>query len=199
MALYTEEIMENAFRTLMHEKKVDNITVNDIIDHAHINRKTFYYHYGSICDLIVSMCTKKINEIFIPSRITPSTWDQTLIEGLSLMHEERSDIEAILYSRYRNEYLMHFSNISERFTKIFIQNAFKDYQQTNQLSLQITDQQFAYITDYYSMAVFGLIKNWFVTGMKETPEELMNTLLLLTNDSMLRVFDSFDQKNRNHA
>jgi AcrR family transcriptional regulator len=50
----TRELLRNAFRSLVHEKGYDRITVQDILDRADVGRSTFYAHYRDKEDLLRS-------------------------------------------------------------------------------------------------------------------------------------------------
>lgn len=64
----TQQIIKEAFLTLLNKKSIDKITVKEIVDFCDINRNTFYYHYADIYDLFDSVicdffsdCAKSIN------------------------------------------------------------------------------------------------------------------------------------------
>ena len=40
-----------AFWQLLEKKPYNKITVQDIVDHCHVNRNTFYYHFQDIPSL----------------------------------------------------------------------------------------------------------------------------------------------------
>lgn len=50
----TRELLRSAFRSLIHEKGYDRITVQDILDRADVGRSTFYAHYRDKEDLLRS-------------------------------------------------------------------------------------------------------------------------------------------------
>lgn len=57
----TEEKIQNTFINFLHTKEIENITVLEICRKLKIQRQTFYYHYQSIYDLIISIFyTKRI-------------------------------------------------------------------------------------------------------------------------------------------
>lgn len=48
----TRRAIRNAFAELFSERSVDEITIKDICDRADISRKTFYYYYGGLWDMV---------------------------------------------------------------------------------------------------------------------------------------------------
>lgn len=61
MALYTQDRLADTLKTLMREKPLDDITVQELVDRARVNRKTFYYHYHGISDLINWMYATRLS------------------------------------------------------------------------------------------------------------------------------------------
>ena len=52
MAADMKEVIANAARNLILEKKVKKLTVKDIVEECQITRQAFYYHFEGIPDLI---------------------------------------------------------------------------------------------------------------------------------------------------
>src|SRR5215213_6428989 len=50
----TRDALGDALITLMQEKPFDTITVQDVLDRAHVSRSTFYTHYSDKDDLLMS-------------------------------------------------------------------------------------------------------------------------------------------------
>ena len=52
MSLKTKRALADALKTAMKTKKLSKITVSELICACNINRKTFYYHFQAIYDLL---------------------------------------------------------------------------------------------------------------------------------------------------
>ena len=52
MANYTKKILAQTLQELMKEKLLDNITVQELIERSSMNRKTFYYHFHNLAELL---------------------------------------------------------------------------------------------------------------------------------------------------
>ena len=50
----TRDALGDALVALMQEKPFDTITVQDVLDRAHVGRSTFYSHYSDKDDLLMS-------------------------------------------------------------------------------------------------------------------------------------------------
>jgi AcrR family transcriptional regulator len=50
----TRDALGDALIELMQEKPFDTITVQDVLDRAHVSRSTFYSHYSDKDDLLMS-------------------------------------------------------------------------------------------------------------------------------------------------
>ena len=60
----TENMLAHAFVELLKGKPVRKITIQDITEYCGVNRKTFYYHFSSIEELVLWMLKKEAMETF---------------------------------------------------------------------------------------------------------------------------------------
>lgn len=52
MAQFTKKAITDTFLELLNEKRLDRITVKDIVTKCGVSRKTFYYYFDDIYDLL---------------------------------------------------------------------------------------------------------------------------------------------------
>ena len=52
MAHSTRNDLADALRQLLSDRSLDKITVQNIADAANVSRKTFYYHFQDVYDLL---------------------------------------------------------------------------------------------------------------------------------------------------
>ena len=52
MANTTKRMLSLSLKKLLEKNTLDNITIQDITDDAEVSRKTFYYHFQDIYDLL---------------------------------------------------------------------------------------------------------------------------------------------------
>lgn len=57
-AIRTRDRLGSAFVALIHEKPIENVTVQDVLDRASVGRSTFYLHFRDKNDLLLSQLEK---------------------------------------------------------------------------------------------------------------------------------------------
>lgn len=67
-SLRTRELLNTALIEVMHRKRYDEITVQDIIDQANVGRSTFYAHYLDKEDLLASGFARVLDEFSQPGQ-----------------------------------------------------------------------------------------------------------------------------------
>ena len=63
MPNFTRKAIQEAFITLLNERPLKQITVEDIVDTCGINRNTFYYHFADIPTLLQEIITEDADNI----------------------------------------------------------------------------------------------------------------------------------------
>jgi AcrR family transcriptional regulator len=61
----TRDRLGNAFVALIHEKPIENVTVQDVLNRAKVGRSTFYLHFRDKNDLLLSQL-----EVFLETMST---------------------------------------------------------------------------------------------------------------------------------
>ena len=63
-AIRSRKLIRNAFIELLQEKKLDKITVTNIVEKAELNRGTFYTHYADINMLIQNIEDEVVHSLY---------------------------------------------------------------------------------------------------------------------------------------
>lgn len=151
MAIETKEVIVNAVKTLLTQKKVRKLTVKDIVEESNITRQTFYYYFEDIPDLLK----------WILNRNTDKVLEETLAQGdaesglhylFLLALNVRPYVKRGLETNYEDEIK---KMVEDYFFDFFMLVAEKRklYPQCNHSDLKL-------IMKYHSQAVLGMIRNW---------------------------------------
>lgn len=151
--------IEKAFVELLQEKEVNDISVTQICQLAHVNRTTFYAHYLDIFDLI-----DKIGERMIAD-----------------FHSLYEDEEKNKYNS--NDFLKLFYHIKDNqlfyktYFKLGLDRQLKVFHYDTKLAKEFYDNKHIdYHMDYFKAGMTAIIKKWLHNDCDLPPEELFQIL-----------------------
>lgn len=183
----TQLAIRDALVTLIKENGFDTLTVSDIVARANINRGTFYLHYQDKFDLLEQTETEileEIQQIFLRSN-SLHTGDANTVEQLQQI--------AIMLLEYIKEHadLMHaFLGLQGNYS--FIKRIRSMAEKNLKLGalLGLKEENFLvpreYLLSYVLHANLGVLQAWFVTGCKESPQEMARILFQLSLEGPIR-------------
>lgn len=149
MADTTKAAIQSAYLQLIEQKAADKITVKDIAQKCSINRNTFYYHYQDIYALMEDIV--KVQAEYLVSRYP---------EQDSL--RERVDF-AVNEALAHKESLLHFYSSSNR--SIFEDYLWKLCGRFVDSNVKDKREDRSFFVRYQKCFLFGLLIDWFNTGM----------------------------------
>ena len=162
----TRDALGDALIELMQEKPFDTITVQDVLDRAHVSRSTFYSHYSDKDDLLMS----DAEEFF-----------EALSMALSA-HGDKSD--RVFPVR---EFFAHLSDVQPFFKALVKSGKFQENMELarghfargieRRLSelprgKSIPPNQLPAIAFTHAGALLSLLTWWLDRGMRESPAEM---------------------------
>lgn len=111
----TRQAIQDAYISLLLEKKTGKITISEVARKANIDRKTFYLHYDSIEDILRNFCRNMIHELVEEAHrihFSPQTFSiRVLLEALNRQVEENMDFFRFIC--LNREYDFFFDEIKE--------------------------------------------------------------------------------------
>lgn len=157
MSNTTKRALSQALKTLLSKGPISSITVQSLADEAEVSRKTFYYHFQDIYDLMKWTMTEEFERIVAGNR-TINTWQQALLNLLTYMQQNQVLIFNLLMS-LEDEFFTEqiHQAIAEPFLGLLQQSP-----QFRQMSLD--DQKFFSMMQLYGFV--GIIMDWLRAGMQ---------------------------------
>ena len=162
----TRDALGDALIALMQEKPFDTITVQDVLDRAHVSRSTFYTHYSDKDDLLMS----DAEEFF---------------EALSMALSQHGDKSDRVFPV--REFFAHLSDV-QPFFKALVKSG--KYHENMELARghfargierrlselprgkTIPANQLSAIAFAHAGALLSLLSWWLDRGMRESPAEM---------------------------
>ena len=162
----TRDALGDALITLMQEKAFETITVQEVLDRAHVSRSTFYTHYSDKDDLLMS----DAEEFF---------------EALSMALSEHGDVSDRVFPV--QEFFHHLADV-QPFYKALVKSG--KFQENMELARghfargierrlselprakSIPANERSAIAFTHAGALLSLLAWWLDHGMRETPEQM---------------------------
>ncbi len=177
----TLQAIYDGFGIVINKKKYDDITIQDILDAANVGRSTFYLHFKTKDQLLLSVSRKIFDHVFSHSLQEEKTHDFSSANVYDYKHlithifyhikDESSLIKGILNSNCNNIFLEEFKKNLYRLADSY----FSNYPLTNkniplQLKKDILVNNFIVILEY-----------WMNEDFLEAPETLTSYFITLIN------------------
>ena len=168
----TNHQLYKALATLLNKKPYGKITIEDLLQESKISRSTFYAHFKTKDEVLVSITRMIFHHVFSHSLKEESTHDfskaslfdytHLITHTLYHLHDEKNLIEAILSSESKDIFLRDLRNeitpIAERSLDLGILRS-KDVPK---------ELRVAEIVENFVITIIY----WFNNGCNETPETL---------------------------
>ena len=173
----TIQAIYQAFSKLINKYDYDDITIQNILDESHISRSTFYAHYKTKDELLLSISNHIFEHVFSKSLQEEKTHDFSKDMILDYRHlithifyhvkDEKELFIGILSNKVNALFLKELRN----HISIFVNSYYSNYPIISD-SLPIELKKSLAVEDY-----IVTLKYWIKNNFKETPEEIADYYL----------------------
>lgn len=180
-SIKTRRLIKKTFLELIKEKGYQHITVTDISNRALINRKTFYFHYGTIEELYEEMTDEYIrlldfSTLFpVPQTERPGFRDD-IVAILEKIQEQKEPFQILMNDpsnhRFDEKLKLFFSHTLEEF------NTLESYTISQNLPYPL-------VRNICSDAFFEIIK-WWLDQENISAVQAVDIFLSLSSTTMLK-------------
>lgn len=157
MTNLTKRALADALKELLGHRTLDRITVQDVSDAANVSRKTFYYHFHDIYDLmewlVVDECSHLGN-----AESGASEWIQEVANALNYAQENRGWVLNVYQSVEREQLEQMLRKIVYPYVETGFDRAVD--------GREIDEDDRAFALDIYTYGITGLFLNWVGGGMR---------------------------------
>ena len=160
-------------------KPYDEITIQDILDASNVSRSTFYSHFKTKNELLISICTQIFNHVFSHTLQGERTHDfskasifdyKHLITHIFYhVHDERELIDAIFSSESKNIFLNKMKDELKEFASVCINS---DLVSKKDIPHDLMERQFI-------NSFIITLEHWQKDNYQETPEVLTEYFIKL--------------------
>lgn len=188
MSQTTKRAIEASLKKLLLQKPLDKITINDIASDCGISRMTFYYHFQDIYDLIEWCCEEDAKRI-LQGKKDYGTWQ----EGVKVVFQEVLENKPFVMNVYHSVGREQIETYLYRMIRPLLLDVINAREESN----LVREEDKNFIADFYKYALVGLILEWVRTGMKETPEKIVERLSVVMQGDLVGALNRFRMDRRN--
>ena len=182
MANTTKRMLSMSLKKLLSKTTLDNITIQDITDDAEVSRKTFYYHFQDIYDLLDWTLQEDARHL-VADKINLDNWEESIAALFVYMQENRMLVLNAFHSLERDTLEKEvFKLLSPLLHRLF--SAQEGFDQLSE-----ADQDF--IVSVYGLGITGLFLRWIGANMMSPPEPMIRQLYRLMGGSLQGIVQRF--------
>lgn len=173
---YTKDLIRKEFIKLLNKKKLHNITVTELAKACNIERKTFYYHYDNLTELVKEIFDEEL-DIVIEEFNETLSWEESFISAAKFILDNKKMVKHIYESDYRVDLEKYIFSISGEIMKKYVERVAKDTK-AQEIDIKL-------ITYFYQCALSSSLIQWVATDMKTDPKVVTRRLGELMDGNIL--------------
>ncbi len=151
----TKKAIAESLKGLMQKKDLNHITIREIIEGCGINRKTFYYHFRDIYDLVEWMFNREALD-FLHQCNTLSTYDEAIRFTFRYI-QENPHICSCAVDSLGTSYL-------KRFFYQDLHDIILDVVRDTASGMGTPEDYLLFVTDFYLHALISTLLDWVRRG-----------------------------------
>ena len=168
-AIKTKKKLAGALKELMKTTTFDKITVSDITEKCSVHRQTFYYHFQDRYELLDWVFQHEIIEPF-----TTGFCFENVLERFDNLFETMYSSKKFYQNAMKtngDDLTRYISRVaSSQFKELF---AFLSKESSKSNVLKDDDML---MSEFFAYGISGVVINWALKGMKESPKEMTNRI-----------------------
>ena len=176
MALNIHKILANTLLDLCREKKLEAITIKDILEETGVSRQTFYNRFKDKNDLIQWTYDNLVLSEFHKKGEAGTYYENTLNYCRAL--------EKYRFFMKQAYQLQGQNNLRDSIYEYAIEYDYKWH--CKQMGIESMNEELAYISRYHSIASINMEMEWICSRYKDrvTPEEIARRITKIRRISM---------------
>ena len=162
----TKSALADALKQLSENKRIDKITVADIVDECGVNRQTFYYHFNDKYELLKWIYETEIFDSLMEG-LSFDNWEPKMIEALKVVKKNKTFFMNSVKSTYS-----YFGGYMKHTLHGVFFAAVDELDKDNEVSKETKELYASFLT----YGTCGVIIDWILDGMKKKEENLVEDL-----------------------
>lgn len=180
----TKNQIMNALAGLLQTKRLDDITVTELVDRCGISRQAFYYHFSDLYGVVDYGIQQLLDKLGVTD---PEHWREPLEQTLTLLRENRTLVLNV-YRAYERSYVeRHVRRWATPLVEARTRLAARRY--------HVTEDQIGFMTELLTQALASTVLSWVERGMPSSVIERLDDFDILVGGALDYTMERLAQKN----
>lgn len=169
MPFETKHMLAESFKKLLSRRRLDKITVKDIVEDCGVNRQTFYYHFHNVYDLM-EWAFRDAAETLAREQLEQEDW----IGGVEALMDELRRDKSLILNAYHS---ISHETVADFLKRILRPHLLRFVQaQAEEMETPPGQEDVDFVADIYTVTVAGIIMEWIGRQKMEGTEERLRRL-----------------------
>ncbi|MGN1137905.1 MAG: TetR/AcrR family transcriptional regulator C-terminal domain-containing protein [Ruminococcus sp.] len=182
-SLNTKKMLAQSLKKFMQTKPFSKITVSEIVKDCDVNRKTFYYHFTDIYDLLHWMLQEEAIEV-VQNFNLMLDYEDAISFVMDYIEENDHIINGVLDSISRDELKRFFYEDFIQITTLIVEDAEKQY------NTRLDEDYKQFVCQFYSEAIAGMLIDWIKHRTVKERESISKYLSTTIKTSLMGIFSN---------
>ena len=173
---------------LLHEKRLDDITVTELVERCGISRQAFYYHFSDLYGVVDYAIQGILDEL---RKFPPDEWKAALDRTVALLREYRTVVLNV-YRAYERSYVEHDMR---RWARPLVDPQVKKAA----ARCNVTQDQAEFVAELFTHGLVSIMLSWVEQGLPSSVIGRMDDFYILMEGSLDSLMERLAQKNGQHS
>ncbi|MGN1048207.1 MAG: TetR/AcrR family transcriptional regulator C-terminal domain-containing protein [Eubacteriales bacterium] len=152
-SMYTKKAMSDTLKKLMRTKPFSKITVSELISECGLNRKTFYYHFQDMRDLLRWTLRQEAIDVVKSFDLT-TDYEEAILFVIDYLEQNQHMLNCVYDSVGRDELKLYLYEDFTEVAKMIISAAEKE------VGKQISNDYKNLLIIFYTEGIVGIVAEW---------------------------------------
>lgn len=174
-----------ALGELLQTKRLDDITVTELVERCSISRQAFYYHFSDLYGVVDYGIQQSMEEL---KAFNPAEWRTAMERMLTLLQENRT-IVLNVYRAYERSYVEHdLRQWATPLVEARVRLAAGRY--------RVTEDQIGFMAELLTQGLASIVLSWVERGMPSSVIERLDDFDILVEGCLDYTMERLAQKNK---
>lgn len=171
-SLNTKKLFADALKQIVVQKSFSKVTVSELIRVCNVNRKTFYYHFTDVYDLLKWTLEQEAIDV-VKNFDLIIDYEEAILFVMDYIEKNDVFLNNIYYSVGRDE-------LKRFFYADFIEITTSVIKKIEELTEITVPKEFeTFLSCFYTEAIAGTLLEWIVNKEKHDKQQVINYIFLI--------------------